>query len=107
MRSMSWVGLLFLLVFESPALTRSEPAEAPVPEPVLEGKTLIDEAYGFSVESPGEDWKWTEDENPHGRSFTVESPDGAQLLFIAAAAQPLAEIEGSFIEEKVRKVLGG
>lgn len=99
---MSWVCLLSLLVLASAALSQSEPAEAPVPEPVLEGKTLIDEAYGFSVESPGEDWKWTEDENPHGRSFTVESPDGAQFLYIAAAAQPLAEVEGSFIEEYVR-----
>lgn len=102
MRSTSWVCLLVLFVLASPALSQSEPAEAPVPAPVLQDGTLIDEAYGFSVESPGADWKWTEDENPYGRSFTVESPDGNQLLFVAAAAQPLPQVEESFIEEYVQ-----
>lgn len=98
MRSTSWLCLLALLVLASPALSQSEPAAAPVPAPVLQDDTLIDEAYGFSVQAPGPDWKWAETENPRGRSFTVESPDGAHLLFVAAADEPLPQGKGDFMK---------
>lgn len=102
MRSTSWVCLLFLLVFSSPALAQSEPGETPVPAPVIESRTLTDQAYGFSVEAPGEGWKWTEVENPRGRSFTVEPPDGASLFFVAAADVPLPEDGGDFMKGYVQ-----